>query len=83
METPPDLTLSALREEFPGYRVWLEPAPGRYRFIARRLRPGTGPHTIVTSDPAELRAALTPPASPAPDPQSPNSMPAAITLEPG
>jgi hypothetical protein len=60
MNTPPDATLAALRQEFPGYRVWLEPAYGRYRFVARRLHPGTRPHTVITSDPAELRAALTP-----------------------
>jgi hypothetical protein len=28
MNTPPDATLAALRREFPGYRVWLEPASG-------------------------------------------------------
>ena len=66
MKTPSELTLAALREEFPAYRVWLEPANGQYKFIARRLRPGTGPHTIVTSDPAELRAALVTPGSPRP-----------------
>ena len=58
MSTPPDATLAALRQEFPGYRVWLEPAYGRYRFVARRLHPGTRPHTVITSDPAEFRAAL-------------------------
>lgn len=63
MKTPPELTLAALRKEFPGYRVWLEPARDQYRFIAQRRNPGTGPHTIVTSDPAELRDALTTPAS--------------------
>jgi hypothetical protein len=63
MKIPPDLTLAALRKEFPSYRVWLEPARDQYRFVARRRHPGTGPHTIVTSDPAELRAALTTPAS--------------------
>ena len=63
MNTPPDLTLAALQKEFPHYRVWLEPAHDQYRFVARRLHPGTGPHTVVTSDPAELRAALAAPAS--------------------
>jgi hypothetical protein len=68
MSTPPDATLAALRQEFPGYRVWLEPVYGRYRFVARRLHPGTRPHTVITSDPAELRAALavaSPPQPPA------------------
>jgi len=58
MNTPPDTTLAVLRREFPGYRIWLDPVPGRQRFVARRRRPGPGPHTVVTSDPAELRAAL-------------------------
>jgi hypothetical protein len=58
MNIAPDAALSALRAEFPGFRVWAEPAGGRYRFVARRRHPGTGLHTVVTSDPAELRAAL-------------------------
>lgn len=58
VHTPPDLTLAALRREFPGYRLSLETARGRYRFVARRRNPGTGPHTVVTSDLPELRAAL-------------------------
>jgi hypothetical protein len=62
MNAPPDLTLAALRKEFPRYRIWLEQAHGHYRFIARRQHPGTRPHTVITSDPAELRAALTGPA---------------------
>ncbi len=65
MNTPPDATLAALRQEFPGYRVWLEPAYGRYRFVARRRHSGTRPHTVITSDPAELRAALAGPQQPA------------------
>jgi hypothetical protein len=58
MNIAPDATLAALRAEFPGFRVWTEPVGGRYRFVARRRHPGTGLHTVVTSDPAELRAAL-------------------------
>jgi hypothetical protein len=58
MTTPPDATLAALRRDFPGYQIWLERVCDQYRFVARRERPGTGPHTVVTGDPAELRAAL-------------------------
>jgi hypothetical protein len=58
MNVAPDATLSALRAEFPGFRVWTEPVGGRYRFVARRRHPGSGLHTVVTSDLAELRAAL-------------------------
>jgi len=61
MNTPPDRTLAALRREFPRYRIWLEPAHDQYRFVARRQHPGTGPHTVITSDPAELRTALAAP----------------------
>ena len=61
MTPPPEPILAALRRDFPGYRIWLEPVPGRQRFVACRQHSGTGPHTVVTSDPAELRAALTPP----------------------
>jgi hypothetical protein len=64
MNTPPEATLAALRQEFPGYRIGLEPAYGRYRFVARRMHPGTRPHTVITSDAAELRAALATPAQP-------------------
>ena len=64
VHTRPDLTLAALRREFPGYRLWLESVRGRYRFVARRRNPGTGPHTVITCDLAELRAALTTPAQP-------------------
>jgi hypothetical protein len=64
VHTPTDLTLAALRREFPGYWLWMEIVCGRYRFVARRRNPGTGPHTVVTSDLAELRAALATPAQP-------------------
>jgi hypothetical protein len=76
MNTAPDATLAALRQEFPGYRIGLEPAYGRYRFIARRLHPGTRPHTVITSDPAELRAALRPASPPQNPPDSRPGVPA-------
>jgi hypothetical protein len=34
--------------------------PSRRRYIARRIQPGPGPHTLITSDLAELRAQLEP-----------------------
>lgn len=55
--------LCALREEFPQYRIWREMIGDRARHVARRLHAGTGPHTLVTADPGELRAGLS--ASPA------------------
>ena len=53
-----DSDLAALRAEFPQFRIWGETARGRVRYVARRLDLGTGAHTIVTPDLAELRAEL-------------------------
>ncbi len=52
--------LAALQEQFPGFRIWREITGERVRYVARRQHPGLSPHTIVTDDPAELRAALGP-----------------------
>lgn len=78
MTTTNETTLSALRAEFPEFRIWLEQLSGHNRFIARRQRPGTGLHTVVTSDPAELRAALA--AARTPHQSSPDTTP---SLTPG
>jgi hypothetical protein len=50
--------LIALRADFPAFRIWREIIPGRARYIARRLHPGPGLHTVVTDDLTELRTAL-------------------------
>jgi hypothetical protein len=50
--------LADLVHDFPGYRIWQEPIGDRVRLVAVRREPGTSPHTLVTTDPAELRAAL-------------------------
>src|SRR5260370_38015988 len=52
--------LAELRADFPGYKIWREPLPGRARYIARSQRHGLNPHTVVTSDLGELREALEP-----------------------
>lgn len=52
--------LDAARRDFPGYLIEVEATPGRHRYIARRVQPGPGPHTLVTSDLAELRVELSP-----------------------
>jgi hypothetical protein len=75
MNIPPEAALAALRREFPRYRIWLEPGHGGCRFVACRQHPGTGPHTLITSDPAELRATLTSPQQPGPDLPHPSTMP--------
>src|SRR6266700_1567906 len=51
--------LARLHAEFPGYRIWHEITGNRARLVAVRRPPGISPHTVVTADPAELRAALT------------------------
>jgi hypothetical protein len=50
--------LASLHAEFPGYRIWHEITGDRARLVAVRRHHGTSPHTVVTADPAELRAAL-------------------------
>jgi hypothetical protein len=56
--TEADEELASLQASFPQFRIWQEAIGGRRRYVARRLAPGTRPHTVVTTDPGELRAAL-------------------------
>ena len=50
--------LADLREEFPGFKIWKEVIGERTRYIARSLTLGSHPHTVVTANLDELRAAL-------------------------
>jgi len=50
--------LFGLQKEFPGFRIWQEIHGDRKRYIACRLLASTRPHSVVTADPDELRAAL-------------------------
>jgi hypothetical protein len=50
--------LDAARRDFPGYQIDVELTMERPRYVARRTHPGPGPHTLITSDLAELRAEL-------------------------
>jgi len=50
--------LAELQEDFPGFRIWREVTGDRVRLVAVRRRRGTRPHTVVTTDLAELRAVL-------------------------
>jgi hypothetical protein len=50
--------LDTLREEFPGFSIWPENIVGRVRYVARRQYLGLRPHTVVTADLGEMRAAL-------------------------
>ena len=52
--------LEAARRDFPWYLIHEELHYDRRRYVARRTQPGPGPHTLITSDLAELRAELTP-----------------------
>jgi hypothetical protein len=53
-----DEALIQLQASFPRFRIWREITYGRARYIARSRDPGVGPHTVITPDPDELRAAL-------------------------
>jgi hypothetical protein len=55
-----------LQQQFPGFRIWQEFAGGRVRYVARRISPGPGLHTVVTADLGELHAALSPGCPPGP-----------------
>ena len=50
--------LDAARRDFPGYQIDVELTMERPRYVARRTHPGAGPHTLITSDLAELRTEL-------------------------
>jgi hypothetical protein len=53
-----DNELASLRVGFPQFRIWREITYDRTRYIARSQYPGQRPHTVVSTDPGELRAAL-------------------------
>jgi len=52
--------LPALQADFPAFRIWRETIYGRVRYIAHSPHLGLHPHTVITADPDELRAALAP-----------------------
>ena len=52
--------LASLRKDFPRFRIWRETIRDRVHYVARTKYPGLNPHTVVTDDLAELRAALQP-----------------------
>ena len=61
--------LTALRSDFPAFRIWQETTGDRNRYVARSLHPDTRPHTVVTADLDELRAILAAAPSPLAPPQ--------------
>lgn len=50
--------LDQLRTDFPDFDIAREITRDRIRYVSRRRRPGVQPHTVVTADLEELRAAL-------------------------
>ena len=58
--SPTQAELAVLQTQFPGFRIWRERACDHARYVARSLHPGLSPHTVVTDDIGELRAALEP-----------------------
>jgi hypothetical protein len=57
-ESGRDDEIARLQASFPAFRIWQEDTYSGPRYIACRLRPGTRPHTLITSDLGELRAEL-------------------------
>ena len=53
-----DEALVEMQRTFPGHRISREIIPGRTVYVARSHHPAAHPHTVVTSDLGELRAAL-------------------------
>jgi hypothetical protein len=61
--------LTTLQCDFPAYHIWQETTLTGPRYIARSRHLNQSPHTLVTRDPAEMRAELSaakPPPAPAP-----------------
>lgn len=52
--------LDQIRTDFPDFDIAREIIRDRIRYVSRRRRPGVQPHTVVTADLDELRAALSP-----------------------
>jgi len=51
--------LALLAAEFPAFRFWRQTFHDRTLYIAQGTSLSTSPHTVVTDDLGELRAALT------------------------
>ena len=64
-QVTPGQAVTSLQEEFPAFHISREVTGEHARFVAVRRHTGTSPHTVVTADIDELRAALS---STAPNP---------------
>ena len=59
----PAAAATTLQAEFPDFRIWEEVMPTddgspQTRYVAQRRRIDIRPHTLVSSDPSEIRAIL-------------------------
>jgi hypothetical protein len=73
--TNPDVVpdpLAALQRDFPAYHFWSETTLTGPRYIAQSRHLSQSPHTLVTRDPAEMRAELSA-AKPPPPPITPGT----------
>lgn len=52
--------LAAVQEDFPAFWIWRETILNRARYVSRSRDFRVNPHTVVTHDLDELRAALEP-----------------------
>jgi len=57
---PPHDQLPGLRADFPCFRIWHEETCERAVFMSRSLHLEINPHTVMTGNIGELRAALEP-----------------------
>jgi hypothetical protein len=62
MTRSPSRRVGQLQADYPQFRIWRETVPGRHRYVARNQHLSVNPHTVITDDPDELRAALGRPA---------------------
>jgi hypothetical protein len=58
--------LASLQTDFPAFEIWLEETGYGTLYVARSRTLGVHPHTVVTADPASIRAALADPTPPQP-----------------
>jgi hypothetical protein len=58
MPQPKPTNWPACRPTTPRFRISRETVPGRRRYVARSQHLSVNPHTVITDDPDELRAAL-------------------------
>ena len=50
--------LPALQQQIPAFLIWRGNVLGRRRYVVRSQHLSLNPHTVITDDPDELRAAL-------------------------